>query len=76
MMRALGADAEAGREVLVVDDLRAGRALHPETLGNAAFLVRRLYGLAYLLEPGHYVRIPHTTGEPVNSRPVIRPADG
>ena len=53
MMRALGADAQAGRKVLVIDDLRAGRALHPETLGNAAFLVRRLYGLAHLLEPGH-----------------------
>ena len=36
VMRALRADVEVGREILVVDDLRAARTLHPQAFGDAA----------------------------------------
>src|SRR4029453_15494597 len=39
VVAALRADTQAGSKVLVVDDLRARRALHPESLGNAALVV-------------------------------------
>ena len=59
VMAAFRADAEARREVLVVDDLPTGRTLDPESFGHPAFLVRRLDRLADLLEPGHRARITH-----------------
>ena len=57
VMRALRADAQAGREVLVVDDLPAGWAFDPEPFGHPALLVGWLNGLALLLEPGHSGKI-------------------
>ena len=54
VMPALRADAQAGREILVVDDLRARRALDPQPFGHPALVRRRLDRLADLLEPGHY----------------------
>src|SRR5215212_3661477 len=53
MMGALGADAQAGGKVLVVDDLRARRTLDPEPLRNAALVGGRLDRLTWFLEPGH-----------------------
>src|SRR5690349_14083517 len=55
VVRALGTDAEVLFEVLVVDDLGASRALHPQALGNAARLLGGGGGdrLPRLLEPGH-----------------------
>src|SRR5687767_7671067 len=54
MVRTLGAHAQAGGKILVVDDLAAGRTLDPQPLRHAALLVRRFDGLADLLEPGHW----------------------
>jgi hypothetical protein len=55
VMRALGADAEVGREILVVDGLGAIRTLDPEPFRNATGLVflGRRDRLARLLEPRH-----------------------
>src|SRR5206468_5846581 len=58
MVRALGADLQVLLEVLVIDDLRAARAFHPESLGDAAWLFGgRRDRRAGLLEPGHYRRL-------------------
>jgi hypothetical protein len=53
VVRTLGAHAEAGDQVLVVDDLSARRTFHPQAFGHPALLVGRLYWLFLLLEPGH-----------------------
>ena len=47
-----GQTLQVGGEILVVDDLAAGRTLDPQPFGHAA-LVRRLDRLAGLLEPRH-----------------------
>ena len=69
VMRALRADAEAGREILVVDDLRARRTLDPQPFGHPALVRPRLDRLAVFLEPGHRRRIHH------NSRGVLASAE-
>ena len=55
VMGALGADVQAGFEVLVVDQLGAARTLDPEPLGDTAWFFGRLRGdrLPGLLEPRH-----------------------
>src|SRR5262245_19119698 len=69
MMRALRADARARCQIFVVDDLPAGRTLDPEALGHPALLVRRLDGLALLLEPGHSAECTPSRQYSVVSRP-------
>src|SRR4051794_39674280 len=54
VMSTLRTDAEAGREILVVDDVATRRALDPEALRDPALARRRLDWLPDLLEPRHY----------------------
>ena len=54
VVRALGADVQVRRQVLVVDNLRAAGTLDHQPLGNPAGLLgRRARSLAGLLEPRH-----------------------
>jgi hypothetical protein len=55
MVGALRADIQVFLEILLVDELRAARALDPEALGDPAWLFggRRRDWLPGLLEPGH-----------------------
>ena len=54
VVAAFGADLEIGRQILVVDDLRAGGALDPEALRDlAALLGLGLDWLPAFLEPRH-----------------------
>src|SRR3954470_10933041 len=54
VMSTFRTDAEAGREILVVDDVATWRALDPEALRDPALVRRRLDWLPDLLEPRHY----------------------
>src|SRR5262249_51821812 len=63
MVATLGADLLVLVEILVVDDLRAARAFHPESFGHAArFFACRFDRLARLLEPGHHEEITTSAG--------------
>src|SRR4051794_36435694 len=56
-MAAFRADAEARRQVLVVNHIAAGRTLDPQPFGYPALLAGRLDRLPDLLEPGHSVEL-------------------
>ena len=58
-MAALGADAQAGGQIFVVNDLPARWTLDPEPLGNTALIRLALDRLTDLLKPSHSSNILH-----------------
>ena len=75
VMRALRADAEAGGQILVVDDLRARRALHPEPLGHPALVGRGLDRLRGFLNQAILWRIPQLPSAICHRRIDHRPSE-